>query len=74
MPLTKTKAGWMWGSKGPFPSKAKALSVARAAYASGYREAPSQPHPLTANAPTSDAKPSAVSSTATASLTGGGKA
>ena len=27
----------MWGSKGPFPSKAKALAVARAAYASGYK-------------------------------------
>jgi hypothetical protein len=27
----------MWGSKGPFPTKAKALSVARAAYASGYK-------------------------------------
>jgi len=38
MPLRKVKSGWMWGSKGPFPSKAKALSVARAAYASGYKE------------------------------------
>jgi len=37
MPLRHTKAGWMWGSKGPFPSKAKALSVARAAYANGYK-------------------------------------
>jgi len=37
MPLRHTKAGWMWGSKGPFPSKAKALAVARAAYASGYK-------------------------------------
>jgi hypothetical protein len=27
----------MWGSKGPFPTKAKALSVARAAYANGYK-------------------------------------
>lgn len=27
----------MWGSKGPFPSKAKALAVARAAYANGYK-------------------------------------
>ncbi len=27
----------MWGSKGPFPSKAKALAVARAAYAHGYK-------------------------------------
>jgi hypothetical protein len=38
MPLRHTKAGWMWGSKGPFPSKAKALAVARAAYASGYKD------------------------------------
>ena len=37
MPLRKTKAGWFWGSKGPFPDKAKALQVARAAYASGYQ-------------------------------------
>jgi hypothetical protein len=37
MPLRKTKAGWFWGSKGPFPDKAKALQVARAAYASGYK-------------------------------------
>jgi hypothetical protein len=38
MPLVHRKSGWFWGSKGPFPSKAKALQVARAAYASGYRE------------------------------------
>ena len=38
MPLRKTDKGWMWGSQGPFPSKAKALAVARAAYASGYKE------------------------------------
>ena len=37
MPLRYTKSGWMWGSKGPFPTKAKALSVARAAYANGYK-------------------------------------
>jgi len=37
MPLRKTKHGWFWGSKGPFPDKAKALQVARAAYASGYK-------------------------------------
>ena len=37
MPLRKTKSGWMWGSKGPFPTKAKALQVARAAYAHGYK-------------------------------------
>ena len=38
MPLHKTQKGWMWGSKGPFPTKAKALQVARAAYAHGYKE------------------------------------
>lgn len=38
MPLRKVKSGWMWGGKGPFPTKAKALAVARAAYASGYKE------------------------------------
>jgi hypothetical protein len=37
MPLRKTNQGWFWGSKGPFPDKAKALQVARAAYASGYK-------------------------------------
>ena len=38
MPLVKKQSGWFWGSKGPFDSKAKALAVARAAYASGYKE------------------------------------
>ena len=38
MPIRHTDKGWMWGSKGPFPSKAKALQVARAAYASGYKK------------------------------------
>lgn len=38
MPLRKVKGKWMWGSKGPFPTQAKALAVARAAYASGYKE------------------------------------
>jgi hypothetical protein len=37
MPLTKKQSGWYWGSQGPFDTKAKALSVARAAYASGYK-------------------------------------
>ena len=37
MPLVKKQSGWFWGSKGPFDSKAKALSVARAAYAYGYK-------------------------------------
>lgn len=38
MPLRKTGKGWFWGSQGPFDTKAKALSVARAAYAHGYKE------------------------------------
>lgn len=38
MPIRHTDKGWMWGSKGPFPSKDKALAVARAAYSSGYKE------------------------------------
>lgn len=37
MPLVKKQSGWFWGSKGPFDSKAKALSVARATYAHGYK-------------------------------------
>ena len=37
MPLVKRPSGWFWGSKGPFDSKAKALAVARAAYAGGYK-------------------------------------
>lgn len=37
MPLVKKPSGWFWGSKGPFNSKAKALAVARAAYAAGYK-------------------------------------
>jgi DNA-binding ferritin-like protein len=38
MPIKHTNKGWYWGSKGPFPTKAKALQVGRAAYASGYKE------------------------------------
>ena len=38
MPIRKTDKGWYWGSRGPFTTKAKALAVARAAYASGYKE------------------------------------
>ena len=38
MPLVKKQSGWFWGSKGQFDTKAKALQVARAAYASGYKE------------------------------------
>ena len=37
MPLVKKQSGWFWGSKGPFDTKAQALSVARAAFASGYK-------------------------------------
>jgi hypothetical protein len=37
MPLVKKQSGWYFGSKGPFDTKAKALSVARAAYANGYK-------------------------------------
>ena len=37
MPLVKKQSGWFWGTKGPFPTKNKALAVARAAYAHGYK-------------------------------------
>jgi|TARA_R100000455_G_C6193079_1_gene66639 hypothetical protein len=37
MPIKKKDNGWYWGSKGPFKTKKKALSVQRAAYASGYK-------------------------------------
>ena len=36
-PIRKTSRGWYWGSQGPFPTREKALSVMRAAFASGYR-------------------------------------
>lgn len=39
MPLRHTDKGWFWGSKGPFPTKDKALAVARAAHANGFKEA-----------------------------------
>lgn len=39
MPLRHTDKGWYWGSKGPFATKTQAQSVARAAYAHGYKEA-----------------------------------
>jgi len=39
MPYRKTTKGWFWGSKGPFPTLQKAQAVARAAYASGYKDA-----------------------------------
>lgn len=38
MPIRHTVNGWYWGSKGPFANKAKALQVARAAHASGFKE------------------------------------
>lgn len=38
MPVRKTEQGYYWGTKGPFPTKEKADEVARAAYASGYKE------------------------------------
>ena len=38
MPFRHTDKGWMWGNRGPFPTKAKAIAVATAAYASGYKE------------------------------------
>lgn len=37
MPLRNVNGKWYWGSKGPFDTKAKALAVARAAYAHGYK-------------------------------------
>lgn len=37
MPIKHTDKGWYWGSKGPFPTKGQAQSVARAAYANGYK-------------------------------------
>ena len=43
MPLRHTDKGWFWGSQGPFASKDKALAVARAAYASGYKEEEMEP-------------------------------
>jgi hypothetical protein len=38
MPIRHTDKGWFWGSKGPFPTKQKAMQVGQAAYASGYKE------------------------------------
>lgn len=38
MPIRHTDKGWMWGNQGPFPTKAKALQVARAAHANGLTE------------------------------------
>jgi DNA-binding ferritin-like protein len=38
MPFRKTDKGWFWGSSGPYPTKTKAIQVAKAAHASGYKE------------------------------------
>lgn len=38
MPFRHTDKGWYWGSKGPFPTKQKAIQVATAAHASGFKE------------------------------------
>ena len=38
MPIRKTSRGWFWGSKGPFKTRAKAVEVAQAAHASGFKE------------------------------------
>jgi hypothetical protein len=38
MPIAKKPDGWYWGGKGPFPTKAKAQAVGRAAYANGYSQ------------------------------------
>ena len=38
MPFKHTDKGWMWGNRGPFPTKAKAIAVATAAHASGFKE------------------------------------
>jgi len=37
MPIKHTDKGWYWGNKGPFATKSQAQSVARAAYAHGYK-------------------------------------
>jgi hypothetical protein len=37
MPIRKTSKGWSWGSKGPFKTRKKAVAVAQAAYAHGYK-------------------------------------
>lgn len=37
MPIRHTSRGWYWGSKGPFSTRAKAVSVAQAAYSHGYK-------------------------------------
>ena len=38
MPFKHTDKGWYWGDSGPYPTKQKAIQVAQAAYASGYKD------------------------------------
>lgn len=44
MPIRHTPKGWYWGSKGPFPTRAKAVKVAQAAHASGFKEKKGKKH------------------------------
>lgn len=37
MPIKKKSDGWYWGSKGPFPTKQKAIQVGQAAHANGFK-------------------------------------
>ena len=48
MPVHKKDDGWYWGSKGPFPTKQKAIQVGQAAYANGYKEEAQMNKELTA--------------------------
>jgi hypothetical protein len=47
MPVVKKQDGWYWGSKGPFTTKSKALQVAQAAYAHGYKDEKSKKGAMT---------------------------
>jgi len=38
MPVRKGRDGWYWGSKGPFPTKAKAAEVGKAVYGTDYKK------------------------------------
>lgn len=43
MPIRRVKQDgvkWYWGSRGPFATRKQAESVAKAAYASGYKPKP----------------------------------
>ena len=50
MPFRHTDKGWYWGSKGPFPTKLKAVQVAAAAHANGFKEEPKADKPAPTNA------------------------